>query len=280
MPTTLSPVDVCNSALSRCGAQSIQSLTDLTNTSAIACNVQFQLAYLEVSRASRWNCITNTAVLTEVTQTLLPGSIPAPAAAAWTPLTSYLPLVYLSYGGGIYQTQYAYTSTNNFYNDLTTGALVQADYDSFNAATFGFNNGSQYPSGWGHQYALPSDFQLLVVLNDNNCWNGAGQGSQYEIMGQNIFTNDSPAVIKYVTNVIDTTRFDSLFLGALVSLLASKIVTILRLDSGNMAETFLGEYNRLLSQARTKDAGEQMARRFNPIFSSRFVQSRYWNVNG
>jgi len=45
MFTTLSPTDIANLALAKIGAQSIQSLTDLTNPSAIVCNSNFQIAF-------------------------------------------------------------------------------------------------------------------------------------------------------------------------------------------------------------------------------------------
>jgi len=279
MPTSLSPTDICNLALSEIGAANIQSMTDMTNTSAIACNTNFQLAYLEVSRVHLWNCILQTAQLAEIPQTPIAGNPTPSPTVAWAPLTTYPALVYLSYSGGIYQTQYIYKSTNNFLNDLTTGALVQADYDSFNAAFGGFS-GSQYPSGWNHQYALPSDFVLLAILNDNSCWNSMGQGSQYEIIGNSIFTNASQAIIKYVQNVADTTRFDPLFVAALVQLLASKLATILRLDGGNMAKGFLGVYERKLNEARTRDAGEGYPRRFNPMQGSNWVKARWGGLNG
>ena len=53
--TSLSPTDICNLSLSKIGAAPINSIGDLTNNSAIVCNTNFQLAYLEVSRATRWN---------------------------------------------------------------------------------------------------------------------------------------------------------------------------------------------------------------------------------
>lgn len=269
-------------ALSKCGAQSIQALNDLTNKSAVLCNTNFQLAYLEVSRATKWNCLMTPAILPEIPQTPLPGASTPSPTVAWAPLTSYPTIcTYISFGGAIYQTVTVYVSSNNFYTDLTTGALVQADYPAFNAfASFGCGGGSAYPSGWAHQYQLPNDFVLLAVLNDNDCWGGTGQGSQYQIMGSSIFTNASQAVIQYVKNVVDTTQFDPLFVGCFVANLAAKIVTSLRLDSGSMSAGFMAEYQRLLSHAMTKDGGEQQARRFNPIPSSNFVRSRYWTTNG
>lgn len=283
MPTSLSPVGISNISLCYIGAQPINSLTDQSNPSALVCNQNLVLAYLEVSRAARWNCLLTTAVLTEIPQTPIPGLTPIGTPADWAPLTSYLENVYLSYGGYIYITMFAYTSTNNFLNDLTTGALTQTNVPS-TGRSFGAGCGSQFPSGWGFQFALPDDFQLMAALNDNVGWwgwSGCADGSdEYEIMGTSLFCDASKAVIQYVKSQPDTTQFDSLFTGALAFKLASMMATPLRQDGGVMAAALLAQYTKALKEARTKNGGEKLSRRFNPIQSSRFLQARRGGVNG
>lgn len=271
-------------ALSKIGAVSIQAMNDLTSTSAIQCNTNFQLAYLAVSRAARWNCLMQTAILVEIPQTPVPppsGSTPPGPAVPWAPNTAYAANVYLTFGGYIYITEFAYTSSFSFQNDLTTGALVQTNYP----ATGQFPDGGPapfYPSGWRHQWALPSDFVLLGALNDSECsWASlGGKGHNYEIMQGSLFTNDAQAVIKYVQNVVDTTLFDAQFTEALTYKLASMIATPLRQDGGKLAETMSGEYARVIMEAKTQDAGEKQPTRFNPISSSNFIRSRWGGING
>ncbi len=257
-------------------------MLDQTSASALACNQNFTLAYLEVSRAAQWNCILTDAILTPIPQTPLPDLNPIGTVTPWAPLTAYLADVYLSYGGYIYITNYAYTSTNNFLNDLTTGALTQTNIPSTGNA-FGAGCGSQYPSGWGFQYALPDDFQLMASLNDNVGWwgwDGCADGSDdFEIMGSSLFCDSSQAVIQYVKNQPDTTQFDALFTGALAFKLASMISTPLRHDGGTLAAALIGQYTKALKEARTKNGGERKSRRFNPINSSRFIQARYGGRN-
>lgn len=281
MPTNLAAVDICNIALSKIGAQAINSITDQTSASAIACNTNFQLAYLEVSRASRWNCILTLAVLVQQVQIPLPGCPVPPNPATWAPFTTYTANTYLTYGGYFYQVMFTYTSTDNFENDLTTGALTQTNLPT--TQPFFPNNGSQYPSGWAYKFALPSDFQLLVTLNDNTYWGYQGFGdtsSDYEIMGNSLYCDTPQAVIQYVQSTADTTKFDSLFANALTLKLASMISTNLRQDGGAMEERLLVAYDRALREARVKNAGEKKARRFNPIPSSLFNRSRYGGRNG
>ena len=344
MGTTLSPVDVCNVALSKIGAEAINSLQDLTNRSSRICNTNFSLAYLQVSRSGRWNCLLTTAQLVQQPQTpiVTGGSVAPPTSTPWTALTFYpagvfvsngglyysVPNAYTSstliatdiaagnlilynfngntptfaqpwaqntayqanafvtYGNYYYQILVSYTSTANFLNDLTAGFLAQTDQQSTQPVsdlTLDSWGGSQYPSGWNFQYALPADFQLLGVLNGNICWDldgGGSNGGQYEIMGTSLFCNSPLAVIQYVQNQPDTTKFDAMFTSALTFLLASMIATALRQDGGKLEAEMLQAYTRALSTARAKNGGEQMPRRFNPIYSSRILRSRYWYGDG
>ena len=282
MPTSYDPVGVCNQALSKIGCQAINSMLDASNQSALACNNAFQLAYLEVSRATKWNCIMTTAVLTQIPQTPLPGC-PVPVnAPTWEPSTFYAANTYFTFGGYYYQTLINYTSSNNFTNDLTAGNFfVQTNLPA--SSPFFDSQGAQYPSGWAYQYALPSDFQLLVGLNDHTYWGWSYYGdsqNDYEIMGTSLFCDECEAVVQYVQNQPDTTRFDSLFMNCLTLKLASLVATVLRQDGGAMELRMLQLYDGALKQARTKNAGEKKERRFNPIGSSLFNRSRFGGFNG
>ena len=285
MPTNLAPVDVVNIALSKIGAAAINSLLDTSNPSSVIANQNWQLSYLEVSRASRWNCLMTTAILTAIPQTPLPGTPPLAPAPNWAPNTAYVANTYLSYGGYVYIVMFNYTSSAIFTNDLTTGALTQTNQPS-GSPFFPVIDGSQYPSGWAYEYALPSDYQLLVSLNNNTAWNWGtvsgpdGDSDDYEIMGSSLFCDAAQAVIQYVQSTIDTTKFDSMFTNCVALKLASMISTPLRQDGGKMEAMLLGEYQRALKEARTKNGGEQQVRRFNPIQSSLFNAARYGGTNG
>jgi len=145
----------------------------------------------------------------------------------------------------------------------------------FNTDPFA-QTGAGYPSTFAYRYPLPADFVKLASLNDQN---GSSFEIPWEIMGRDLFTNDTQAVIKYVANIADTTIYDSLFVNALVFMLASKLATTLRQDSGAITQQMLAYYRAALSEARLKDGNEKKARRFNPVANSRFVSSRYASTN-
>jgi hypothetical protein len=281
MPTGSAPVNIANLALDKIGSQAINSLLGI-DPSSLACNRNFLPSCIEVARTGRWNCLMATAVLTEVVQTPLPGNpVPTPAPA-WAPNTPYAANTFLTYGGYYYQVAFTYTSSNNFVNDLTAGALIQTNQQT-NQPFFDGGCSASFPSGWNFAYALPDDFQLLVTLNDHTApgWSWCGEGqADYEIMGLTLYCNESQAVIQYVQNQPDTTRFDSLFTDCVAWLLASKISTPLRQDGGQMEMSLLAGYKEALKQARTKNAGERRSRRFNLISSSKFNVARYGGLNG
>jgi hypothetical protein len=287
MPSTLSPVDLANIALSKIGNSSINSLQDQTNAAAVACNQNFTLAYLALVRASRWNCLIVTAVLPQIAQTLLTGTgtTVVTAAVPWSPRTLYTANAFLSYGGYYYTVNFQYTSSSNFTNDVTSGYLSQTDQQQGQSVTDAFSSygaGASYASGWAFQYQLPADFQLLDALNENvgNTW-GLGENTEdYEIMGTSLFCNCNQAVIQYVQSTPDTTRFDAMFTDCLTFKLASMIATKLRQDGGAMERELVQATEHLLRQARAKNGGEKQSRRFNPIASSRFIQSRRGGSNG
>lgn len=287
MPTLLSPVDISNSALAKIGSQSINSLTDGRSPASITCASNLPLAYLEVTRASRWNCLLTPAQLTATSNPLIiPSGVTPLVATPWAPNTAYLANAFVTYGNYFYTVNFSYTSSANFTNDLTAGFLSQTDQQAGTSvpdAFRGFSDGSIFVSGWAFAYLLPADFQLLVSLNENTAgvWGGFGETSaEYEIMGNVIYCNDATAIIQYVQSTMDTTRFDALFTNALTLKLASMISTGLRQDGGRMEEALLAEYKNALRDARTKNAGEKLARRFNPIASSNFNKARFGGVNG
>lgn len=281
--TTLSKTDICNQALSLVGSQTITDITDTQNLPAVACNTNWQMAVAEASRSHMWNCLMKSFQLTSTPQdTVVPlvSSIPTspPAFAGSTLYTANTS--YVQYGTGIYQCLVTYTSaaSPNFTVDLTAGYWFQTDV--FNPDPFALTpSGSNYVSGWSYQYPLPSDFLLLYALNDQPAEGVSFPTTPYEIIGNNLYTDCSQAVIKYVAYTEDATRYDSLLTSCITYLLASKVATVLRQDGSATAAMMLQAYARTLAQARTRDANEKKIRRYSPVQDSRFIGSRRYSTN-
>ncbi len=275
MPTPLSQTDICNIALAQIGALAISSLADTANTSSVACATTWPLAFLAVAREHNWNCLTTDAVLSPVPQIPIVPVTPPPGTTNWAPFTAYAANAYVIYGDPttLYQALIAHTSTASFINDLTSAFWFQTD--DLNPDPF-CSPGQNYPSGWGYKYSLPADFVKLIGIN--------GQCDREflpdnEVQGRFLFTDASSVVITYVAALADTTIYDSLFTNALVFMLASKIATTLRQDSGQISAQMTSYYVAALREARMKDANEGTPRRFNPVANSLLVASRYRSTN-
>lgn len=277
MPTTLSQVQIINQALARIGVKPIESIETPDDIPSEQARVNWPLALGVVGRAAAWNCLLKPGVLVAEAQDPITPPGPTPVPTAWAPATHYAAGDYVSYGSPAYtyQALIANLSTASFVNDLTSGYWFQTDI--FNPDPFGTSgSGALYPSGWAYKYPLPADCLLVVTLNDMLL---AGYEEEFEIMGGDLYTNYSQAIIKYTWSNPDTTKYDTLFVECLVLKLAAMMATILRQDDAAISQAMEGIYLKKLSSARTKNAGERKPRRFNPVTNSRFIGSRYRSTN-
>ncbi len=276
------------------GMRKIQSITVLSDPSALACNTAWNQAFGSVARETPWNCLKAPASLGQLippsTVTTFNTNIPS-TATTWMPGTAYAVNAYVIYAGYLYQCLIANTSSSSFAVDLTRGFWFQTN--TFSPNFFGPYPGNTVPgTGWLYAYALPSDFIALVRLNGNGCWGGWGwgfgyaggrsgsQGRSHEIFQRSLYCNSPYANIVYVQYQMDTTVYDSLFTDALVYKLASMIATDLRKDAADLSMKMLQAYERVMAEARIKNAGDDKLKRFNPVQSSWFVRSRRLSTNG
>jgi len=285
----LSQTDICNLALMQLGQRKIQSINNQTDANAIACNVAWNEAFGSVAREAPWNCLKTAASLPPV---LIPNNVNlqdtgVPSTATiWTPGTSYAVNVYVTYASYLYQCLIANVASNNFAADLTKGYWFQTNYFSPNYLGAPWSGGMG--TEWSNAFQLPADFITLIELNNNNLWGGGAtawgtagsQGASHEIFQDKLLTNQQYAIIKYVQFQPDTTKYDSLFTDALVLKLAAVIATDLRKDDATLSLRLKQEYKQVLSEARTKNAGEDKLRRYNIVSESRFIRSRWRSTNG
>lgn len=201
------------------------------------------------------------------------------SAVPWAQNTFYSANSYVTFGGSYFLVMYDYTSSDNFTNDLTTGALEQTDQETA-ASNFSGLAPSAYPSGWSYQYLLPSDFQYACYVNGVNCWGYIGfGGSDFQIQGNQLYCNWGQAVLIYVKNQPDSTQWDSLLTDAVAWKLAAMISASLKQDGGDSEQKCEAGYQRALRNARMRNGVEGQVRRWNPVRDSNWTQARWWNLN-
>lgn len=296
--------DVANLALMEVGCQPIDDIDDLNGESPAAIRAAFWPSFREIGRSHPWNFLRLRRNLTQLvfpggssaydcaTSFGWPGCQPSTLPPYWLANTAYTGGTLVTYGEAIYYCLQAYTSSDNFINDMSAGLWAQI-YSTFLGGNWGADNGLY---AWKYGYALPDDFLLMNELNGVSCVYGRGRdvGDLYEIYtnqttngdetissNRALFCDECYADIKYTGIVQDPTLWDPMFINALAVLIASKISTQIRGDDGKMALQLRGKYlGDALPRAKMTDAGEGKPMRYDPTRESNFLASRWRSTAG
>lgn len=105
---------------------------------------------------------------------------------------------------------------------------------------------------WSHQYILPDDFLRLVSDYEDDATDLADE--RHTIEGERLLSNSSASKIRYIRRITDVTKFDALFVEALVLQLALKLLHPLAGTSNttlNLKQGLMQELGIALSKART-----------------------------
>lgn len=129
--------------------------------------------------------------------------------------------------------------------------------------------------GWRNGFQLPTDCLRVFEVNG---WQESRREGNWEIEGKLIMVNEDSADIRYLRRIEDANQFDSIFVEAFASKLASAI-TMAITGSGDMSKDLLKEYEGLTSsKARRIDAFESRPTRRPAWQNSDLVFSRFKGV--
>lgn len=128
---------------------------------------------------------------------------------------------------------------------------------------------------WDYAFGLPTDFNRLLTFNS---FPASSANDPYQIVGQQLYTDVSEAVISYVRNVEDANQFDPLFVDALVMRLAAKLARPLS-GSLEIEKSMNQQYEKSLAEARRIDSGQGIPRRKLLWVNSDLVKARYSGIN-
>ncbi len=131
--------------------------------------------------------------------------------------------------------------------------------------------------GWDYQYELPADFIRLVQFNGWEVWEPL---DLYEIESSMLLTDESTAQLKYIYQVTDCSKFDSLFIEALSLKLASKLARPLT-GTANLGEALLSEYMKVTAPLARRIDGGNSRPKIKPLWvESDLVKSRMFSDIG
>jgi len=100
-------------------------------------------------------------------------------------------------------------------------------------------------SKWNRAYNLPSDFGRMIALNKLDDFTSE---YPYEIVGNQLLTNETSASIQYVKNTVSESSFDGVFIDLLVCRLAMKLVMPTGADA-NLLKVLDAEFSNYLQIA-------------------------------
>lgn len=108
--------------------------------------------------------------------------------------------------------------------------------------------------GWAKAYGLPSDFSRIVSLN---VFDDFTNSPPYEVNGNKLYTDETTAFIRYISDSPDANDFDDIFIELLTTKIAAKLARPLA-GSLDITKDLNEDYNNLLKAAESigeKDYG-------------------------
>jgi hypothetical protein len=133
--------------------------------------------------------------------------------------------------------------------EQTRDALLRAFEWPFALARATLSEDTDTPEfEWEHQFHLPQDFLRLVRYYTDS----ENPSNRFSMEGNMILSNDTEVQIKYVSKIIDVTKFDKLFVDCLVYQLALKMLhPVAGTNALQLRQFLLSELGQLMAHART-----------------------------
>jgi len=118
-----------------------------------------------------------------------------------------------------------------------------------------------------YKYALPADYVRIYRLENSR--------QRYKIKSGELHTNSGAVKIEYVSNVTDTTKFDSMYATAVSLRLGAELAYPIA-GSTERGSVLMAEYNQYLKRAKRADGQEGTP---DSLTADLFVDSRHGNYN-
>lgn len=155
----------------------------------------------------------------------------------------------------------------------TVNEVMRAADWSFAKAIATLNQLATPPSfDWNYAYQLPSDFSRIVGFNN---FDEDDPDVAFEIMGNQLLTDQGTADICYIKNITDANAFDAITVELIALRLGQKLCQPLG-RSTQLEQVLANEFNITLKEARRIDATSLGYREKPGYVNSALVNSR-WN---
>jgi len=139
--------------------------------------------------------------------------------------------------------------------EMTRDALLRSHWWRFASGRAVLSRNTTSPTfEWTYQFHLPNDFLRMKSIYENRI-NDENLDS-YVLEGDQLLTEESSMSIRYIKRITDVSKFDPLFVDALVLLLAIKLAGPLSGGNAKLIQLLQMELDNTLSTARLVNAVE------------------------
>jgi hypothetical protein len=262
----MTDVQICNQALLRLGEPEINALNG-TDRASTLCNAFYASTVQEVLRGHRWNFAIKRAILEPAQVT--PSGI-ADSGGLFSVTES-------SHGLSTGQ-RVTFAASSNYPQIQATWRVTVVDSNTFTLDDSVFSGSGAVDTtyalaalfGWAYSIALPSD--CLRALEDERTERQFS--TAWTVESGRVLTDATELEFSYVEDVTTTTRFDPLFIQALILKLAVKLAAGLRGDNA-LSAALAQEYVALTAPlAKRIDANEGQSRERLMPFQSLAIRAR------
>lgn len=276
----LTQLEICNQALLKLGADTIDTLTppvsteDGTKRSIELCNIFFDQAYDEILRIYQWNSATKRTSLPllnldsdypDIT-VIGAGSTEVNGVYSYDSSTnSYISSdglykVYdnfLIFGDGLYWGIRSIDDVNTYYRaPLTTDTTPPKDTWEVFADGVGPAPTIDYIKGFGYQNYIQKPTDMIRLINCFRSDDQRDQRTAWVLEGDYILANENKLYIRYIAKPAETTDLEPLCTEALIVNLAKKLAPALQLDADWETKLNNELYQVILPKARSIDTFE------------------------
>ena len=262
----MTDVQICNQALLRLGEPEINALNG-TDRASTLCNAFYASTVQEVLRGHRWNFAIKRTILEPAQVT--PSAIADSGGKFSVTKTSHG----LSTGQWV-----TFAASSNYPQIQATWRVTVVDVNTFTLDDSVFSGSGAVDTtyalagmfGWAYSIALPSD--CLRALEDERTEKQFS--TAWTVEAGRVLTDATELEFSYVEDVTTTTRFDPLFIQALILKLAVKLSAGLRGDNA-LSSALAQEYVALTAPlAKRIDANEGQSRERLMPFQSLAIRAR------
>lgn len=209
----MTQIQICNAALRQLGVAKIVTLSDAVEQARILNDI-YDMILDEVLVTHPWNFAIKRATLTVLGGLITTWTAQGTANVWQAALTTEPARVEFNGTEGTKKTSIATLTAEGYWYWVSNILYVYSTSDPDTAYVDSGIDAIIPEFDWDHAFALPSDCLRVVRMEDN---------AEFVKEGEQLFTDESEAKIKYIKQITDPTKYSPAFITVLAQRLAAEV---------------------------------------------------------